>query len=103
MKRNILYLFATFLFVSICINILANLQKFITFLPESAVFGPQIPYYEYNKDSSRQDAKRYSEGRYSDKEQQYRRYSYQNRWEDSQSNRSMYTDGRVKKGRYGNN
>ena len=102
MKRNILYLFATFLFVSIGINILVNLQKFISFLPESAVFGPQIPYYEYNKDT-RQDAKRYSEGKYSDKEQQARRYSYQNRWEDSQRDSSSYTNGRVRKGRYGNN
>ena len=101
MKQNILYLFAAILFVSVGINVIAHLQKLIVFLPESAVFGPQVPYS--TPQNMQIEREKYREGRYVNEEKQKRRYSYQNRWENSQPNSSLYTEGRVRKGRYGNN
>ena len=90
-------MFVAFLFVSIAINILVHLKDFLSFLPESAVFGPQIPAYEYPTSSQREFNYGHKEDKYSEKGEQERRYSYQNRWEELQSKKSTYTEGRVKK------
>lgn len=95
MRRNLLYLFAAFLFVSIGINILVHLQNFIAFLPESAVFGPQVPV-ENTKSRKVLDKKRDSEG------QSYQ-YSNHDLWEYSKKEPSSYTNQRVKSGRYNRN
>ena len=78
MKRNLLYLFAAFLFVLIGISILVHLKSFFAFLPESVVFGPQIPAYETPSQSYSEFNDGHKTNGYLENGKQGFRYSYEN-------------------------